>query len=86
MRSGKEGNVCGERKSVRMMAETDAAATGFTSHSPILIYGTHRSLAEETSFSTLRASWLSTLSTAVLTIFGTWTTIRDPDGGKECAL
>ena len=39
----------------------------------------YRIFADETSFSTLRASWLSTLSTAVLTIFGTWEVETDRD-------
>ena len=41
-------------------------------------------LAEETSFSTRKANWLSTLSTAVLTIFGTYTKRRkeeEKEGG-----
>lgn len=78
MRSGKEGNAYEERELLHVMAELPK--------SPIIIIGTHRSLAEETSFSTLRASWLSTLSTAVLTIFGTWTKIRNPDEGEICVM
>ena len=48
-------------------------------------YFAHLIFADETSFSTLRASWLSTLSTAVLTILGTLQaeTATETDGSEE---
>ena len=57
------------RKSSKKDLGAETEMGGLTAR--FMLKETNRSLAEETSFSTLNASWLSTLSTAVLTILGT---------------